>query len=581
MNFAMIHKILLSLLALFMYPSSMHAISVTTKAVNPREYEITISIPVKGGDFIYTDYLKYSIDCPSIVITSESLSVQPSERYFPEFNDNKKIISENFKIYLSVATQSDEQKNCNLFLEYYPKSNRTPKKETFPLSFIPYEKTIHLDIQKVDFSDTQNQNKKISFYMRLQDALNSTKSLWIQLILAFLLGLLVSLTPCIYPMIPITVGILQSQSSKSILKNFLLSLSYTVGLSTTFALLGLFAAFTGQLFGTVFANPWFISIIVLFIIYISGSMIGFYELYVPSFVQSPTTFNKGGSFISAFLFGALSGTIASPCLSPGLLLLLTIVTTTGSKILGFFLLFIFGIGLSLPLLIIGTFSSSLAVLPRAGNWMVEVKQISGFFMLGTCFYFLKPLLPHYLLYALSALYLLAVGFYYLLNAYNSQGFIRILKIILGIILIISSIVTGTYYIQELSNNSIEQNLKWHTDYQAAIELAKKEQKPLLLEVTGDFCSICSAIERKIFIIPIMEKLCTLCVPVKIKNLDSANSVHESLTKKFGILGVPACILIEPSGEIVCKKWGAELYDLTPEQFLEEIDQYKKTVLENQ
>ena len=107
--------------------------------------------------------------------------------------------------------------------------------------------------------------------------------------------------------------------------------------------------------------------------YLALSMFGFYDMYVPNILQTKNNVNHKGSLFSAFVFGAISGSIASPCLSPGLALLLTIVATLGNNLLGFLLLFSFGIGLSIPLLIIGTFSSSINILPQAGMWMIEVK----------------------------------------------------------------------------------------------------------------------------------------------------------------------------------------------------------------
>lgn len=154
----------------------------------------------------------------------------------------------------------------------------------------------------------------------------TTESTSLRLILVAALGMLLSLTPCIYPMIPITVGILQSQGSRSIARNFCLALSYTMGIASTFALLGLLAAYTGLLFGSFMTKPLVIIPLVALLVYLAGSMMGFYEMYTPRLLQNGSS-SGGGSLVSAFLFGAASGTVASPCLSPGLILLLTIVTS--------------------------------------------------------------------------------------------------------------------------------------------------------------------------------------------------------------------------------------------------------------
>ena len=121
-----------------------------------------------------------------------------------------------------------------------------------------------------------------------------------------------SLTPCIYPMIPITVGILQAQGSKSFGSNLLLASAYTLGIATTFAALGVTAAYTGAMFGaSIMSNPFFILMIVAVLTYLGFSMLGFYDMYTPKFMRNAGA-GKGGSLTSAFLFGAASGTVASP-----------------------------------------------------------------------------------------------------------------------------------------------------------------------------------------------------------------------------------------------------------------------------
>jgi len=247
-----------------------------------------------------------------------------------------------------------------------------------------------------------------------------TDSLLLRILLVLFLGILMSLTPCIYPMIPITMGILQSQGSRSIMRNFFLALAYTIGIATTFSLLGLIAVFTGQLFGSFLTHPLVIIPVVGLLGYLGFSMLGFYDMYTPKFLQLNHSNTKNGSLLSAFLFGAASGTVASPCLSPGLVLLLSIVATLGDKLLGFILLFSFGIGLSLPLLLIGTFSSSLALLPHAGTWMVEAKKLFGFMLLGMCFYFLKNIMSWSTLMWSISFFTIATGLFYLYHAQYMQ-----------------------------------------------------------------------------------------------------------------------------------------------------------------
>ena len=207
------------------------------------------------------------------------------------------------------------------------------------------------------------------------------------LIIAFLIGIAASLTPCIYPMIPITMGILQSQASKSVWRNFILSTSYVAGIATVYAVLGYLAATTSLILGQWLANPWFIFFLILLFLYLAFSMFGFYEIYIPRFMTKGSNIKSNGSVLYTFLFGAISGTATSPCLTPALAILLGYVAKRGNPLIGFATLFTFSFGMGLLLIIIGTFSNSITTLPRAGAWMNEIKKFFGFLLIGVSVYF--------------------------------------------------------------------------------------------------------------------------------------------------------------------------------------------------
>jgi thiol:disulfide interchange protein len=218
--------------------------------------------------------------------------------------------------------------------------------------------------------------------------------LWIVILAAFFFGILASLTPCIYPMIPITIGILNAQKKKTLLSNFLYSFSYVLGMAIVYASLGYVAATSTLIFGQWIANPIFIALIILVLLYFAFSMFGFYEIRIPQLFKSKKIKTQKGSVISTFVAGAVAGTVTSPCLTPALALLLTFVTKKGSPIIGFVTLFSFSLGMGMILILIGTFSGMLNALPRAGTWMNEVKKVFGFAMLGACVYFLKPIINY-------------------------------------------------------------------------------------------------------------------------------------------------------------------------------------------
>lgn len=404
----------------------------------------------------------------------------------------------------------------------------------------------------------------------------TTDSLALKLFFVLILGILLSLTPCIYPMIPITVGILQAQGSTSILRNFSLALAYSMGIATTFAALGLAAAFTGQMFGNLMSSPIVILSLVALLAYLAFAMMGFYEMYTPKFLTNNTAV-RGGSLSGAFLFGAVSGTVASPCLSPGLILVLSIVTALGNKLLGFLMLFTFGIGLSIPLLIIGTFSSSLNLLPQAGMWMVEIKKMFGLLMLGMCFYFLHFIMPWSLVLWLAIATTIVLAPFYLRAAQRSTGSCKLINYGMYAMLLAATVGAGSHaYKAAWQPTDVNvHNALWLTNYTDALEQAQKNDAYIFVDITAPYCSICAAIEQKLFtnnqVIDALQQL----IPVQIDSSDTTHAVHMDLLKKFDVFGVPTFLLIDPKTETIAKRWGGELYDTSAQAFIAELAPYTR------
>lgn len=407
------------------------------------------------------------------------------------------------------------------------------------------------------------------------NGIKNADSWWLQSILVFLLGLLMSLTPCIYPMIPITIGVLQKNSSKSVGFSFLLSLAYTLGTASTFAIFGLIAAMSGQVFSQLLINPLFVMCLVLLLGYLGLSMFGIYELYIPSFLKPKNASTSShGSLISAFMFGAASGTILSPCLSPGLVLVLSIVAAMGNKLLGFLLLFIFGLGLSVPLLIVGTFSSSLQFLPNAGMWMVEVKKLFGFMLFGMCFYYLSNIMPLWLLYCLIALFCTVMAFYYLrtITRFDSPALKRF-KLFIVLILWALAFLSGYQAIKQvIAPKLIEKDTLFSTDYTHAVAQAQTTGKKLFVDLSAPYCSVCKLIDRTVLHNNLVRSALQQFIPVKLANFDTSVEPYTTMHKKYELLGVPAFLLLDAQGNLL-KKWGAEVADLKPEEFAQELAKF--------
>lgn len=211
--------------------------------------------------------------------------------------------------------------------------------------------------------------------------------------LLFLAGVLTSLTPCVYPMIPITAAIVGggtlTSPDASRWRPIVLSVVYSLGLALVYAALGLFAGLSGTMFGTVSSNPWLYFLQANVLLLAGLAMLDVFTIRVPtSTLEWATRVGGGGRLASVFLMGAVSGLVAAPCSAPVMAAVLTWVTQTKSATLGFIYLFVFSLGMCTLLVAIGASTGAIARMPRAGVWMLTVKRVFGIIMLGVAEYYL-------------------------------------------------------------------------------------------------------------------------------------------------------------------------------------------------
>ena len=206
----------------------------------------------------------------------------------------------------------------------------------------------------------------------------------------FLAGVATSLTPCIYPMIPITAGILGGSgaaAARSRGRSAALTLSYVLGLALVYSLLGLLAGLTGNLFGTVSSSPWSLFVMGNLLLVFGLALLDVFTIAVPAWISTRISRIDVSSVPGVFLLGASSGLVAAPCGAPAFAAVLTFVTTTRSAWLGFIYLFVFSLGLTALLVIVGLVSSGIGALPRSGNWTRRIKYLGGLVLIGMAEYY--------------------------------------------------------------------------------------------------------------------------------------------------------------------------------------------------
>ncbi len=209
---------------------------------------------------------------------------------------------------------------------------------------------------------------------------------------AFIAGLLISFTPCVYPVIPIQLGFIGGRTaalqaeeggtaSKFNLRGFQLSVLFVTGMSIVYAALGAFASLTGTLFGSWASSPWTYIVVANVMLLLALSMFDVFSLQAPQFISKWTPEKKGKGYLSALLIGASSGLVVGPCTAPALGATLAYVGAQGNIVFGTLVLFVFAFGMGTLMIVLGTFSGAISLLPKSGGWMSKVKIAFGFIML--------------------------------------------------------------------------------------------------------------------------------------------------------------------------------------------------------
>jgi thioredoxin:protein disulfide reductase len=387
-----------------------------------------------------------------------------------------------------------------------------------------------------------------------------SKGILVTLLLVFLGGLALNLTPCVYPMIPITISYFggQSQGKKGSLIAH--SILYVIGMAITYSVLGVAASMTGGLFGAALRYPPVLIGIALVMVLLALSMFDVYEFRMPAFLNRLAAGSQKG-FVGTLFMGLTVGIVAAPCIGPFVLGLLTYVGNKGNAALGFLLFFVLALGMGVPFMVLGVFSGSIRNLPRSGAWMVWVRKVFGFILLAMAVYFLDPLFPNPLVYRLTfALILLLAGIYLAwIDSVQSAGkAFSFIRNIVGVVFFASALyaaITGieTYIKKAQAENagpSTGSAVQWLPYSQAALDRASREGKPVFIDFYADWCAPCKELDEKTFSTPEVIQQSRSYIMLKADLTSADDPQTEALRKKFEIKGVPTLVFLKPDrGEI--------------------------------
>ncbi|MDQ6799831.1 MAG: thioredoxin family protein [Acidobacteriota bacterium] len=365
-----------------------------------------------------------------------------------------------------------------------------------------------------------------------KDRLTSTflsHGLPLTLLILFLGGLALNLTPCVFPMIPITIGFFAMQSDGRRSRRLALSASYVGGLVIMYSALGVAAALSGKLFGSWLQNPAVLIGLAILMLVLASSMFGVWEFRVPQFIANRSGGRAG--LAGAAVMGLFVGIVAAPCVGPVVVALFTLVAGIGKPLIGFVMFGALALGLGSPYLI------ALNAMPRPGEWMVQVKKAMGFVLIAMAVYFVRPLIgDDAFRWGVAASLLIGAAFLFLSRGVGQRGG-RVLRLACASLLLIA----GAAFALPRPSGAIVQ---WQKYDSSAIANAGK---PVVIDFYADWCLPCKELDEKTFSDRAVAGELDRFVRIKADLTNDQDATVQRLTQQYRIVGVPTVVFLDSSG----------------------------------
>ncbi len=370
--------------------------------------------------------------------------------------------------------------------------------------------------------------------------------------MAFAAGVATSLTPCVYPMIVITVSVFGARQATSKLAAAKLSAMFVLGIAALFTPLGVIAALTGDVFGSQLSNPIVLIALALFFLALAASMLGAFELDLPSGLKNRLATTGGDGLKGAFVLGMANSLIAAPCTGPVVGFMLTWVGTTRNVLFGASSFFAYSLGLGVLFFLVGTFSMSL---PKSGQWLEGIKAVFGIVMIAAAVYFVRDLIPgftelaaHTPTFLGGSLALIAIGVAIggVHLSFHGATPLQLTRKSGGIALATAGLCGIIGYLQALPEGA---KLAWSEDFKAAQQLASTTGKPLLLDFGASWCGACEELNLHTFSDPRVVREGQRFVSVKVDLSPGKDSPEkQQLLASYGHRGLPLVVLHDSKGK---------------------------------
>jgi len=568
----------------FLPPDEAFQLSVISTAAD----KVTVSLVIAENYYLYREKFAFESATPGISIQPYQLPAGDIKE--DEFLGRTEVYHYNFVIDLALTGQSADGK-FQLIAKYQGCADRG-------ICYPPINKTVDVtlgdgisgdggssipvapDAEKSSSSGSVPVTDSIAEVSEEQSvmAMLAGGSVFSTIIAFFLFGLALSLTPCVFPMIPILSGIIVGQGADITRKKaFMLSVVYVLGMTIMYTFAGMLAGLTGELLSSAFQSTWVLAISALVFVLLSFSMFGFYDLQLPAGLQTKMTekSNKipGGAYSGVFVMGALSALIIGPCVAAPLSGALLYIGQSGDFLLGGIALFVMSLGMGVPLLLIGASAGSL--LPKAGTWMNAVKAVFGVLMLAVAIWLLERILPAAVTMTLWAALLIVSATY--MRAFDSLpdqagGWQRLWKgtgiilMLYGIALFIGSLTGATDVfnpLEKVSGSMQVVNMQGGAEYsgsglkfeeikglpalEEAVNSAVNEGKPVFVDFFADWCVECVRMENTTFKSPTVVSALSGYSLLRL-DLTANDAADKAVLKKFNLFGPPALLFFGLDGQ---------------------------------
>ena len=518
---------------------------------------IEVAFEIAKGYYLYRDKFRLAVDGDSVTLGT------------PVFPKGKEKNDENFGkvevFYKNVAIRLPVERNASGVLPLklnvtsqgcadagvcYPPQTQTVSVE-LPAAGSPAAAPVAVDA---------DESGKIAGILR-------NAGFWANLAFFFIAGLGLALTPCVLPMIPILSGIIAGQGHKnSHARGFALSLAYVLGMAVTYAAAGIAAGMTGTLLSAALQNAWVLGAFALVFVALSFSMFGFYELQLPTALQSKLSEEsghlQGGRGIGVFAMGALSALIVGPCVAAPLAGALLYIGQTGDAVLGGTALFVMALGMGVPLIVVGTAGGSL--LPKTGPWMEAVKKGFGVLLLATAVWLVSPVIPPVVaMLAWAALLIIPAIFLHALDPLppHAKGWQRfwkgigIVMLLTGAALLIGALAGSRDPLQPLAGLrgqalAVQEQKLPFEPVRSLAELDARlaaVDRPVMLDFYADWCVSCKEMERYTFADPAVRAKMAGFTLLK-ADVTANTPKDKALLARFGLYGPPGIIFFAPGGK---------------------------------